>query len=249
MKYYSVRITLLIVLIDFALLLSCSNDEAKKQIQTVARPTVPVLNGERQIGTQIWMTKNLNVSCYRNGDIIPQVTDPTQWANLTTGAWCYYNNSTANGTTYGKLYNWYAVAGIYDDASLANPALRKKLAPNGWHIPTNGEWSNLINYLDPNADGGNAFNIAGGKMKEIGTSNWLSPNTYATNSCGFKGLPGGCRPYDGTFYVIGQYGSWWSSAENGTANAWSRNLSYDNGNAGKGGGPKKNGFSVRCVKD
>ena len=83
------------------------------------------------IGTQIWQSTNLDVTTYRDGTPIPQVTDPTQWANLTTGAWCYYNNDPANGTIYGKLYNWYAVAGIHDtDPSTPN----KILAPQGWHV-------------------------------------------------------------------------------------------------------------------
>ena len=79
----------------------------------------------------VWTTKNLDVTTYRNGTPIPQVTSATAWANLTTGAWCYYNNDPANNAVYGKLYNWYAVAEIYYTASLSNPALRKKLAPNG----------------------------------------------------------------------------------------------------------------------
>lgn len=91
--------------------------------------------------------QNLNVTKYTDGTPIPQVTDPTQWANLTTGAWCYYNNAPANGAIYGKMYNWYAVAGIYNSASATNPALRKKLAPTGWHVPTYTEWTELKNCL------------------------------------------------------------------------------------------------------
>ena len=103
------------------------------------------------IGTQTWTQTNLNVSHYRNGDIIPQVTDPTAWANLTTGPWCYYNNDPANGAIYGKLYNWYAVN---------DP---RGLAPIDYHIPTDAEWTIIIDYF-----GGE--NIAGGKMKSTGTS-------------------------------------------------------------------------------
>lgn len=136
---------------------------------------------------------NLNVSKYSDGTLIPQVTDPTQWANLTTGAWCYINNTTANGTTYGKLYNWYAVVGIYDAASAVNPALRKKLSPTGWHVPTDAEWTQLTDCL-----GGEP--VAGGKMKSTGTSLWQSPNTAATNESGFSGLPGGYRSGFGTFW-------------------------------------------------
>jgi uncharacterized protein (TIGR02145 family) len=105
--------------------------QAKLQAQTV------------NIGTQIWTTTNLNVDTYSDGTPIPQVTNPTAWTNLTTGAWCYYNNDPALGAIYGKLYNWYAAVGIYDAASLADPTLRKNLAPTGYHIPTDPEWTTL----------------------------------------------------------------------------------------------------------
>lgn len=199
--------------------------------------------------------QNLNVSKYSDGTPIPQVTDPTQWTNLTTGAWCYYNNDPANNVTYGKLYNWYAVAGIYDAASAANPALRKKLAPTGWHIPSDVEWSNLINCLDPNADGGtNNNNIAGGKMKstgaiQAGTGLWQSPNTDATNASGFTGLPAGTRFLNGSFSGIGNYGYFWSSSVYFSTGAWFRFLSYAGGNAVRNFTDNYTGVSVRCIKD
>lgn len=215
-------------------------------------PTVTDIDGNTyQSVTNCGLTftkTNLNVSKYSDGTLIPQVTDPTQWANLTTGAWCYYNNTTANGATYGKLYNWYAVVGIYDAASAVNPALRKKLAPTGWHVPTDAEWSSLINCLDPNADGGNNFNIAGGKMKTTSTL-WQSPNTDATNASGFTGLPGGCRSFLGPFFVIGSNGYWWSSSESSPTDAWNRYLNYSGGGAGRTNGNKIYGFSVRCLRD
>ena len=211
----------------------------------------PLVNLPRvTICSQTWATRNLDVTTYRDGTPIPQVTDPTAWANLTTGAWCYYNNDAANGTTYGKLYNWYAVAGIYDAASLADSSLRKNLAPTGWHVPTDAEWSTLINCLDPNADGGNNnSNTAGGAMKETGTTHWNSPNTGATNSSGFTGLPGGyCVP--GTYSDVGTVGYWWSSSEYFTgASAWCRGLIYNDDNAYRNSHYKTNGFSVRCLRD
>jgi uncharacterized protein (TIGR02145 family) len=203
----------------------------------------PVVNTSQvTICTQTWATKNLDVTTYSDGTNIPQVTDPTAWANLTTGAWCYYNNDATNGTTYGKLYNWYAVAGIYDAASLSNPALRKKLAPTGWHVPTDAEWTTLTTCL-----GGES--VAGGKMKETGTAHWISPNTDATNVTSASGLPGGYRNNNGTFNNIGNNGNWWSSSENDTTNAWNRNLNYNNGNTNRNNNNKKNGFSVRCLRD
>ncbi len=186
---------------------------------------------------------NLNVSKYTDGTSIPEVTDATQWENLTTGAWCYYNNTTANGTTYGKLYNWYAVVGIYDAASAASPALRKKLVPAGWHVPTDSEWEQLTDCL-----GGGI--VAGGKMKSTGTSLWQSPNTAATNESGFSGLPRGSRWNYGTFGNVGYGGLWWSSSEGDTTGAWFCTLNHYSGYAFIYDDDEKNyGLSVRCLRD
>jgi uncharacterized protein (TIGR02145 family) len=192
------------------------------------------------IGTQIWSSTNLDVTTYRDGTPIPQVTDPTAWANLTTGAWCYYNNDPSNGAIYKKLYNWYAVAGIHDnDPSTPN----KILAPQGWHVPSNAEWTTLTDFL-----GGES--VAGGKMKSTDTSLWQSPNIAATNESGFTGLPAGYREYvDGTFELIGVNTLWWSSSESNTADAWSRGLNCTIGSADSYDGNKKHGFSVRCLRD
>jgi uncharacterized protein (TIGR02145 family) len=187
-----------------------------------------------KIGTQLWTKENLNVSKYRNGDLIPQVTDPTQWANLTTGAWCYYNNDPANGAVYGKLYNWYAVN---------DP---RGLAPEGWHVPSNAEWTTLTTFL-----GGE--NVAGGKMKEIGTSFWRSPNTQATNESGFTGLPANFRFVHGGFIPqIGYWGNWWSSSgemDSWGGVAWYLELNNSSGSVFKDKDGKNAGLSVRCVKN
>lgn len=193
------------------------------------------------IGTQIWSSTNLDVNTYRDGTPIPQVTDPTQWANLTTGAWCYYNNDPANGAIYGKLYNWYAVVGIYDTASLNDPSLRKQFAPTGWHVPSDSEWSTLTSFL-----GGES--VAGGKMKETGTTHW-NPNIAATNESGFTGLPGGVRNSFGWFEGIFANGTWWSFSENDATNAWYRSIDRNYGNAVRSYSNKIPGFSVRCIKD
>jgi len=197
------------------------------------------------IGTQIWTSNNLDVTTYVDGTEIPQVTDPTVWTNLTTGAWCYYNNQTQNGTTYGKLYNWYAVSGIHDtDPSTPN----KTLAPTGWHIPSDTEWTILTTFL-----GGES--IAGGKMKATGCTLWRCPNEAATNSSGFTGIAGGYRsPDNGTFFNIGTSGSWWSSSRNNLTvdptDAWVFGLYYSVGSAGLGHSTgERDGFSVRCLKD
>ncbi len=183
------------------------------------------------IGTQVWMVENLKVSHYRNGEPIPNVSDPDDWGNLITGAFCNYDNSFSNGTTYGKLYNWYAV----NDG--------RNIAPIGWHVPTDAEWTILTSYL-----GG--ASVAGGKLKETGTTHWASPNTGATNESGFTALPGGYRFSNGTFYHIGDFGNWWSSTEANIANdAWIRAMRYDNSAVSKTGSYEENGYSVRCVRD
>ena len=193
---------------------------------------------EVTIGKQTWMQKNLNVSKYRDGTPIPQVTNPNKWLHLKTGAWCYYENKTANGTIYGKLYNWYAVAGIHDNDPFTP---NKILAPQGWHVPSDAEWTTLTTFLGEQ--------VAGAKMKSTGTSLWISPNTAAANESKFTGLPGGYRFFNGTFYDIGGYGYWWSSSELSTTSAWGRSLNYNNGYAYSYDGYKENGFSVRCLRD
>jgi len=182
------------------------------------------------IGTQKWTNRNLNVSTYRNGDTIPQVTDPTAWAALTTGAWCYYNNDPTTEATYGKLYNWYAV----NDS--------RGLAPIGYHIPSDTEWTTLINYL-----GGSG--IAGGKIKETGLSHWLTPNKEATNESAFTALPTGYRDFDGISYNIGKYSYFWSSFELDTTDAYGIVSFFDSSSMLNSSSDKKNGFSVRLIKD
>lgn len=182
-----------------------------------------------QIGNQIWMVENLDVTTYRDGTSIPQVTDPTAWSELTTGAWCWYDNSSSNGTTYGKLYNWYAV----NDS--------RGLAPIGYHVPSDAEWNVLINYLG----GGET---AGLQMKS--TTLWNSPNTGAANISGFTGFPAGFRDsFSGVFSSIGNLGFWWSSSERDEYFSWSRILFYNSTLAERDYFSKNIGFSVRLIKD
>jgi uncharacterized protein (TIGR02145 family) len=164
------------------------------------------------ICNQVWTKTNLNVTKYRNGDVIPQITDANQWAAV---------NDT------------------------------RGLTPVGYHIPTDAEWSTMINCLDQNAIGGeNSGNNAGGAMKETGTTHWYTPNTGATNSSGFTGLPGLYRNTNGTFNSnAGSVGSWWSSSENNTISAWCRVLSWNSESVLRGTNNKKVGASVRCIRD
>jgi len=190
------------------------------------------------IGTQRWMKVNLDVVTYRNGDTIPQVNDRLAWENLTTGAWCYYNNDPANGVIYGKLYNWYAVN---------DP---RGLAPQGFHIPTEAEWTTLGTFL-----GGDE--VAGGKMKTTGITTWTTPNAGATNESGFSGLPGGMRndynttppSYTDSFNGVGVYGLWWSASAGSSTNANCRQLISALGRLFIYENNKKRGFSVRCLRD
>ena len=188
------------------------------------------------IGTQQWMGENLKTSKYSDGTTIPNITDNTQWYNNTTGAWAYSNNDAANNAKYGKLYNWYAVSPTTNG--------NKNVCPTGWHVPTDAEWTVLTDYL-----GG--ASIAGGKLKEVGTTNWISPNTDATNTSLFTGLPGGCRNYHGVYLYFGGSGYWWSSSDSeyGTRFAWSRDLNLGAGNAYRYNYDKGYGLSVRCLRD
>ena len=183
-----------------------------------------------QIGTQVWMAENLKTTRYRNGDPIPNIIGDGEWSGLNTGAYCYEN------FIYGYFYNWYAV----NDS--------RSIAPAGWHVPTEAEWTILTNFL-----GGE--NIAGSKLKETGIIHWMELNDDATNESGFTALPGGYRrsfysKYEGSFEPQGRTGSWWSSTESDKLSAWTRSAHYFNIKvADKSSIAKTFGISVRCLKD
>lgn len=189
-------------------------------------------DGIIKIGAQEWMSENLDVISFRNGDIIPEAKTDEEWrlaGENGNPVWCYLNNDTAN-SKYGKLYNWYAV----NDS--------RGLAPEGWHVPTDAEWTSLIDFL-----GGGE--VAGSKMKT--TTGWKG-NGNGTNESAFSGLPGGSRGRDGAFDSnsdAGTIGGWWSSTETYKDYAWTRYLSYTVRYAYKDYYYKELGFSVRCLKD
>jgi uncharacterized protein (TIGR02145 family) len=181
------------------------------------------------LGTQIWAEKNLDVSTFRNGDTIPEAKTNKDWvaaADAGKPAWCYYNNDPSIGLLYGKLYNWYAVN---------DP---RGLAPKGWTIPGDADWSKLVNFL-----GGQG--VAGMKMKS--TARWNEGNN-GTNESGFTGFPEGYRVENGAFTNIGSVGIWWSSTEVNPLSAVDRYLSQSN-SLGSSTSPKKRGESVRCIKE
>ncbi len=210
--------------------LQYSNEVTVSTITAVNLPSVT-------IGTQIWSSKNLDVDRYRNGDPIPQVTDQTQWANLTSGAWCYYNNDPAMGAIYGKLYNWHAVN---------DP---RGLAPQGWHVPNDAEWNKLTKFIDPNSDTTQCCsNNAGTAMKS--TSGWNScSGGNGTNSSGFSGLPGGYRRQDGMFNGETSDVFWWSSSEYDIATALDRYLFCNYNYIRDHNSTKVRGFYIRLIKD
>jgi uncharacterized protein (TIGR02145 family) len=181
------------------------------------------------IGTQVWMVENLNVTHYRNGDPIPNITDSASWRNLTIGAYCNYNNADSNSKTYGKLYNWY----VCD--------INHIIAPAGWHVPNSYDWLTLILYLGTES-------VAGGKLKETGFRHWTDPNGSATNEMGFTALPGGYR-VDGAFVGLSINGNWWTSSGIGNMHAIGYDITCLNGFVREFDGDIASGASVRCVKD
>ena len=182
------------------------------------------------IGTQVWMAENLKTTRYNDGTSIPEVTDNDTWAKLTSPAYSWYNNdSIENKKMYGAIYNWYAIN-------------TNRLCPTGWHVPADSEWHTILASME-------GSNLAGGKLKEAGTSHWKIPNIGATNKSGFTALPGGYRSIEGIFNFIGISGYWWSSTEYDNSSAFFYNLRYKYSLAYKYRSEKFCGFSVRCIKD
>jgi uncharacterized protein (TIGR02145 family) len=181
-----------------------------------------------KIGDQIWMAENLRVTKFNDGTDIKLVTGG--WGFTTSPEFCWYDYDPANKDTYGALYNWHVVA-------------TGKLAPVGWHVPTEEDWKELTDYL------GGVY-VAGGKLKERGTAHWKSPNLGATDEYNFTMLPSGTQNYDGyVFYGSGVGCRLWSSDEYDAVNAWARAIEYDSAKLDVFWAHKTYGRSVRLVKD
>lgn len=196
------------------------------------------------IGDQIWMAENIKVTHYPDGSTIPNVTEDSDWWSLdyTDDAWCYYNNDSRVGDTYGALYNW-AAATNNSIANTNSPNEVQGVCPDGWHLPSDEEWNTLTEYL-----GGKG--VAGGKMKEIGGSEfWKYPNVGATNESSFTALGGGSRPSGSSFTRLRDEANFWTSTEVDSAEAWVRILYYDSPGIRRTNKPKNSGFSVRCIKN
>jgi uncharacterized protein (TIGR02145 family) len=183
-----------------------------------------------KIGDQVWMAENLNVSKFRNGDPIKQVKTDDEWERASLSeqpAWSFYANNLANGEKYGKIYNWYAV---HD---------KRGLAPKGWKIPSENDWSILYNYL-----GGSG--IADVKLK---SKNGWKENGNGSDSSGFSALPGGYRYYGNeSFFGIGYLIDWWTSEQNVSSRRWQLEINHTNSFK-----PRyrytRDGLYVRCVKE
>lgn len=216
----------------------------KASTKIVTNSTVTDIDGNVYqtvtIGTQTWMVENLKTTHFNDGTTIPLVTDNTAWANLSTPGYCWYdNNVVVFKNTYGALYNWFAVN-------------TGKLAPVGWHVATDDEWTTLTDYVTSHL--GTSPNVA----KAIAsTTNWadyddetgtIGCNLSLNNSSGFSALPGGYRNENG-FYGIAQSGFWWSATNDNTNFAWSRDMNYIDDEIDRVGFYKPAGFSVRCIKD
>lgn len=199
-----------------------------------------------KIGDQVWMAENLKTTKYNDGTEMTNVTSYTQWGRLSSGAYCNYDNLESNAETYGRLYNWFAVN-------------TGKLAPAGWHVPTDDDWTILENYLIANG-----YNYDGTKEQNLiakslcAKTNWALSREAGTpgtapennNSTGFTALPGGYRyASNGYFFRIGKYGYWWSSTVRGNYSAPYRNLNYYLNDLDSDYGHRELGFSVRLVRD
>lgn len=199
------------------------------------------------IGDNLWMKENLRTTRYSNGDVIPQVTEDSKWQTLDGGAWAYYENDPANDASYGKLYNWFAV----DDS--------RGLCPGGWHVPDDDEWKQLEMYLgmseQASDDEGSRGTDEGGKLKSTRTTpaahpRWDAPNTGATNESGFSALPGGYRSLNGDFNAKGRHAYFWPSLPGfSKAFSWGRHLAFNESGVSRNRYDKREGFSVRCVRD
>ena len=232
---YPLIVLMFVILTSSSLRNDPAKDEQVKNDPTSATGTVTDRDGNVYktvtIGMQVWMAENLKTTKFRNGKPIPYVQINSTWADLNTGAYCWYNNDASAGKAKnGALYNWYAVSDS------------RNIAPAGWHIPSEAEWTILTTFLKGKS-------LAGGKLKETSTSHWASPNSDATNSSGFTALPGGYRNKDGVFGNVNIMGGWWTITEYSKSVAWYRYVDCNGSDIYIRSTFKNSGFSVRCIKD
>lgn len=230
-KYLPLLIALTLVLIQ-----GCNLDRSGKK---AGRETVADIDGNIyqaiKIGKQVWMSENLSVTHFNDSTPIPEITEASEWYNLASPGFCWYNNDSAKfGKHFGGLYNYYAIQS-------------GKLCPEGWRVPSSDDFAELLSYLDPASDfvKHEVSRLAGGKLKSVDSLLWLQPNVEATNESGFSALPGGCRSYAGNFSMLGSFG-YYGAVDNETSLA----LRAATGSAFMR--DKVSGYvgvSVRCIRE
>ena len=218
-------------------LFSCKKDSSSNSSSSSTTTTIPATVTDYdgnvyhtiKIGTQAWLVENLKVTHYRNGTAISNATTASAWTSLASGGgYCDYLFMSAEAAKYGHLYNWAAVTSS------------NNIAPTGWHVATNAEYSTLISYL-----GG--ASAAGGTLKETGTADWYPVNVGATNSSGFTALPGGYIDGTGASSLITNYGCFWTTTSISSSSAYDFETYYGNASASQNARPIGCGMSVRCV--
>ncbi len=244
-EIYNTTRHILCALFLAVLALSCSTKDPLEPEDTSQASTVTDIDGNVyktvKIGNQWWMAENLKAIHYRNGDAISYVADSMLWKALDDGAYCNYTNDEGYVPEYGRLYNWYAVRD------------NRNLAPEGWHVPDEDDWKQLEMYLGMSRVHADTVGMRGtdegGKLKEVGTSHWLSPNIGATNESGFTALAGGYRTGISHYSDMAGSASFWSYGEYNNDQGWYRYLINNYGEVGRYGVHKRFGLSIRCVKD
>ncbi len=249
MDFPAFRILILPFFLAMFLLIlpNCKKDEI-----TLVYGTITDVDGNKyktiKIGTQIWMAEDLKCSRFNDWTPIDLIEENITWRTTITAAYCWYNNDIINKNTYGAFYNWFVV----------NPLNSKNICPSGWHVPTDSEWTKLVQFLDSTTEpnSGIQSESAGNFLKTSGTLEngnglWTTPNENANNSSGFSAIPGGERIWSGSFGGQNHIGAWWSSTQS-TGNigqAYNRSLVTENGIVFRESQPKKWGHNLRCIKN
>ena len=254
MKKY--KVILLLSLVFLVFMSSCQKDDDDNDNDDIQ--TVTDYDGNKyqtvMIGNQVWMTENLKTIHYADGTSIPLVEDNGAWDDLgyTDKAYCYYDNSSSNGNTYGALYSW-AAAMNGEISSNNNPSDVQGVCPDGWHLPSDNEWKELEMFLGMSQESADSSRWRGtdegGKLKETGYEHWIDPNTGATNESGFTALAGGWRDTYGDFNYLDKFADFWSATEVDSSNVWFRDLGYSYSEIWRNNDYKNYGSSVRCLKD
>jgi uncharacterized protein (TIGR02145 family) len=218
---------------------SCKKDDATKKQSTQDGETIittdPITDIDGniyktiQIGNQLWMASNLNVSHYKNGESLPNISDKTVWDTLSTGAYCYYSNQDSYSSIYGKLYNFYTVVD------------ERNICPDGWHVPSDAEWTTLIDFLGDS--------IAGPKLMDTNSNLWVATIITTKQNTGFNALPAGFRFFNNQFSGMGYSAFFWSSTDRSYNTAWFRLVKSDAENVVRDFAHHNLGYSVRCLKD